>query len=146
MADKRKIIIMTKLAIYDKHYGEKDRKTNEYYQHDYVFRKNSLTRFYTFIGSIFILFFQWTYRFATEEIDIFELDYSVILREAAIFVVIVAVLYTAIGSISAIAEYRRSQRRLKKYLSLIKHLEEIKSGTKEASDDEGDFVNTGNNS
>ncbi len=148
MEDKDKIIIMTKLAIYDKQYGEKDRKINEYFADDYVYRKNFWTRFCVTIACILVILLYCMHRIIIDEVDILKLNYYKEATNILLFISIVIVVYSLISSKTALSDYIKSQKRLGNYFKLIDELEEQKKKpemeTEEASKGEADIVYTGN--
>ena len=123
MIDKDKIKIMTRMAVYDERHGEADRRINEYFRHDYVYRKNSWTRFYVFLGGCMLLSLYWLQKWAEEGIDIFTLDYKRELLDAGVFLGILMLIYTLISSQLGLLEYNRAQKRLEKYFALADILE-----------------------
>lgn len=118
--DKEKIVLLTRLAIYDKYMSESDKKINNYFLHDYIYKKNFATRAFAFIGSLIIVFFYLLHKVFVMGADIFELDYRQELIDIAIFVVVVLVLYTIIGSFKSAMEYKASQNRIKAYIEVLK--------------------------
>ena len=139
MVDKEKVVLLNRLAIYDKHISESDKKINDYFLHDYIYAKNIRTRFFAFIGSLIILAFYMLHRIFVEEIDLFALDYMKELTDAAVFIVIILVLYTLIGSLQASVTYRASQKRIRAYLEVLKRAGEMESAVKQT--DEGNKIN-----
>ena len=66
MEDLRKIRLMVSLAIYDKHYGEKDRKITSKYRRDYVYFKNLSMRLGVVAGFAVICGIYYLYRLIIE--------------------------------------------------------------------------------
>ena len=120
MPDKEKIVLLTRLAVYDKHMSESDKKMNDYFLHDYIYSKNIWTRFYAFIGSMILIVFYLLYRILIKETDIFALDYVKELTNIAIFVFVVLVFYTLVGSLRAMVSYRAGQKRIRAYLEVLR--------------------------
>lgn len=125
MIRKEKIILMTKLAVYDKYEGEADRRANEYYRHDYIFKKNIWTRFCAAVGAVILLAFDWLWKIFVKEIDLSLLNYRQELLDAVFFIVAVMILYTLIGTVKATVEYNRSQKRLQKYFYVLNKLDRL---------------------
>ena len=141
MADKEKIVLLTRLALYDKYMSESDKKTNGYFMHDYIYAKNIRTRFFAFLGAAIVVGFYMINKVLVEKADIFTLDYRKELTGAALFIVIVLAAYTAIGGLRAASAYRASQKRIKAYLDVLK-----KTGEKTREVRYGrNIVYTGNN-
>ena len=54
MLDKRKIRLMTKMAIYEKEYGEKDVKISGYYKKDYTSLNTWITLIWVTVGYVLV--------------------------------------------------------------------------------------------
>ena len=126
--NKERIIIMSKLAVYDKNYGEKDRAASKYFRTDYVYRKNMWTRFYVLAGCIMIIGIYALRLIVVEGYDLLDFDYFGQLMNIGIFVLTMLVVYTLIGTKIYVSEYNRANHRLGNYLELIKLLNDM-SGT-----------------
>lgn len=137
MASKEEIIVMSKLAIYDKNYGENDKKINALYYRDYVYRKNFYARSLALLGSLIIIMLYASNILLNEEIDLFLIDFRSIAITAVKFIAALMVLYTVVGARISTVEYRKVKRRIKSYFLLIKSLEELRE--KPEIDDDSDF-------
>jgi hypothetical protein len=115
MIDKDKVILMTQLAVYDKHGAEKDRKINDYFLHDFIYKNNMWTRFSVIAGSIILYFFYMLHRIFNQGLDIMTLDYIGELKKMGVFILAVALVYTVLGSIKSAYDYRKSQNMIKQY-------------------------------
>ena len=122
--NRERIIIMSKLAVYDKNYGEKDRAANKYFRTDYVYRKNMWTRLYVLMGCLLIVGVYALRIFVVEGQDLLEVDYFSELISIGLFTLATLIIYSLIGTKIYVSEYNRSQRRFGNYLELIKHLNE----------------------
>ena len=125
MINKKRIILMTKLALYDQQYGKRDKRDNEYYRHDYIYRKNMWTRLCTFIGAGIILTVYWIYQIFVLKNNFLEIDYKEAGTNAAIFILSIMAIYTIIGTIRETAQYAKSQRRLKNYMKMLYMLDRL---------------------
>jgi len=126
LINKKRVIMMTKLAVYDHQYGPRDKKNNEYYRHDYIYRKNMWTRLCAAIGAIIILAIYWAYQLFALNQNFLEIDYKQAGINAAVFVLAVMAIYTVIGTIREAAVYAKSQRRLKNYMRMLYMLDRIR--------------------
>ncbi|MDR1687362.1 MAG: hypothetical protein LBS21_01965 [Clostridiales bacterium] len=115
MIDKEKIILMTQLAVYDKHGAEADRRINDYFLHDFIYKNNMWTRFSVILGSIILYFFYMLHRIFNEGLDIMTLDYIAELKKMGLFILVIAAVYTVIGSIKSSYDYRQSQKKISEY-------------------------------
>ena len=129
---------MTKLALYDKHEGPGDRMVNDYYRHDYIYRKNLGTRFAVGFGGLILLAFYLIQTILIEDTDVFELDFSGILIDSILFLAAILAVYSVIGTIQGTREYYLVQKRLEKYRELVTWLDnkEIVEEPIEKSDEE----------
>jgi len=135
MANPQKIITMTKLALYDKHDGASDRAANDYFRHDFIYRKNLGTRLAVGLGCILILIIYWSMRFFVEGMDVFELNLE-FFRESILFALAALVLYSLIGTIQGTREYYLVQKRLEDYQAHLRHLERVAERSRRSSEDE----------
>lgn len=122
MIDEKKIRIMTSLAIYDKYWGEKDRKIEGYYRTDYVYKKNCWTRICVGMGLFVLFLFYGLYIMFVKEVDFASINYKLMAEKWILFVILVLIFYTVIGTILGIREYERANRRLKNYNRLLERL------------------------
>lgn len=138
MVDRDKIIVMTKLAVYDKNYGARDRKINEYYRSDYIYRNNMWNRLCVFFGCVIVILFYWLHKIFVEGVDVFTLNYKDVGINMALFILAVMAFYTLIGTAKATMEYAVSQKRLRKYEKMLTQLDRLEQrasqNTEEASD------------
>jgi len=123
MVNEEKIAIMTKLAIYEKRYGEADSQANSFFRHDYVYWKNFWNRVYALIGCVIIIAFYAFNRIVVNAEDLFEIDYRA--EGIRILIFIAAVMFTssAISSLKSTKEYSDMQKRLERQLKLVEKLE-----------------------
>ena len=118
-ADKRKIIIMSKLAVYEKNDAIKDLKRYGYFRHDYVYRKNMVNRFFVLIGAVIIILLSVLYKIAFKGLDLSNLNLAAEIRSAVIIIVSLLVLFTLIGTVKYNLEYEAVSKRIGRYRSLI---------------------------
>ena len=123
MIKAKKIIVMTQLALYDKHYGKADRLVNEYFRHDYIYRKNLGNRLAVGTGAIFIMLIYWARNIFIEDVDLFELYIRQHIVDAVIFILAVMAFYTVIGIVQGTREYFLVEQRLRHYEDLVAYLE-----------------------
>ena len=127
--------MMTKLAVYDHQHGPRDKKINEYYRHDYIYRKNMWTRLCAAIGAVIILAVYWAYQLFALNVSFLEIDYKQAGINAATFVLAVMALYTVIGTVREAAAFSKSQRRLKNYMRMLYMLDRIREPESRSSQD-----------
>ena len=123
MSNEKKIITMTKLALYDKHEGPADRANSEYFRHDYIYKKNLGTRISVGIGGLLLLLIYWLQVIWIDGADILEMDVRQHLTDSVLFLVALLALYSLIGTIQGTREYYLLHKRLNRYNKLIKQLE-----------------------
>lgn len=123
MCDKKKIIIMTKLAVYDKNFSEEDMRNDRYFRHDYIYKKNMRNRIFVFIGCIIVILLNMLHRIIYGSLDIYALNYTVELTKIVLFFAVMLIAYTVIGTIIFTADFHKSQKRLEKYFKLLDKLD-----------------------
>lgn len=125
MFDRQKIIIMSKLAVYDKNYAREDRKKAEYFRHDYVYRQNLGTRFYVFIGSVIVILFYLVHKIVIDSLDILYItdDTALVLIGSGIFMLLVQFFYSMMGMLFHSREYNDAQQRISEYFENLNKLE-----------------------
>lgn len=131
MIDQRKIRIMTGLAIYDKHYGRKDRMIESNFRRDYIYKKNCITRICVTIGFCILLGFYAMDLFFINEIDFFTFDFVWEAKKAGFVLIVLLVFYSLMGRYLHGKEYDQAERRLTSYHSLIEKLHEMNEKEKE---------------
>ena len=125
MVSKQKIIIMTQLAIYDKSEGEADRQANQFFRHDYIYRKNIWTRISAGIGGLLLLGVYWLQLLFVDGGDIFEMDLQKPITDSVLFLLAVLAVYSLIGTITGTRQYYLVQKRLERYQALLSQLERV---------------------
>ena len=125
MVNQQKIITMTKLALYDKHEGAADRAANDYFRHDYIYRKNLGTRLSVGFGGMIILAIYWLRIIFIEGVDVFELYIQHHLFQSIAFILAIMALYSLIGTIQGTREYYLIQKRLERYQGMMRFLERV---------------------
>jgi len=142
MYDKDKIILMSKLAVYDEGEGIADMKKGRYFRRDYVYKQNMKTRFYTFLGSVVLICFYLIHITAVGGKDIFLMlstgEYTGVLIGMIVFIVCVQVFYTVIGTVIHNAAYEKSKKRLDGYISLLTELAGLRGAETADETDDGD--------
>jgi hypothetical protein len=108
---------MSKLAAYDKEYAAKDRKKAEFFRHDYVYRRNVATRFFTLLGSFIIIIFYFMHRIIIDGLDVLDLTGEMPndLIRMGILVILMQVAYTLIGFWAHARDYNAAQERINEY-------------------------------
>ena len=124
MVDKEKIILMSKLAVYDKNHEERDSKILSYFRNDYIYRQNIWVRFGVFIGCFIVILFYAMHKIVISGADtIFEFDYKAELIRIGIFVVIVMAIYSCIGTALYLRDYQKALNRSRKYFNDLDDLD-----------------------
>jgi hypothetical protein len=123
MLNPQRIVVMTKLALYEKHEGAADRNANDYFRHDYIYKKNMGTRIAVGIAGLIILAVYWVRLIFLEGVDVFELNIQRNLIDSILFIVVLMALYSLIGTIQGTREYYLMQKRLAKAEALLNYLE-----------------------
>lgn len=122
--DKKKIILMSEMSIYDSGQGISDRKKLEYFCNDYVYRQNISVRLCSFIGCLIVILFYIMHKIVIDKIDVLTMDYQAELMRVCVFSLIVMIIYSVIGSVVYAVDYQKANKRMKKYLKIIDELSE----------------------
>ena len=120
--DKEKIIIMAKMAAYDKRDFSRDARANQYFRHDFIYKKNMSIRFGIGIGCIILVLFYALHLLVVQGVDIFALDFQTEGIRIAIFIIIVMIGYSFLGMVIFTREFIISSRRINKYFALMNQL------------------------
>lgn len=127
LEDLKKIRIMTNLAIYDKLYGEEDRKITAHYRRDYVYKKNLSIRIGVLLGCAVLLMLYYGYKLFVAGTDLFVIVSKQEAVKIGVAVVVLIVVYTIIGTIINRARYSLAEERCVKYEKMVSRLYEDKS-------------------
>jgi len=125
MINQQKIILMTRLALYDKHEGTADRASSEYFRHDYIYKKNIGTRLAVGFVGFLLLVLYWGRVILLDGADLMEMDIRSYLMESVLFMVALLALYSLIGTIQGTREYYLIQKRLDNYNTIVRRLERM---------------------
>ena len=132
MVNKSKIILMTKLAIYDKRHGEADRDVFSFFRRDYIYRKNMWTRLCVFCCSMLLLGIYWLQQIFVEGIDIQQINIEQSVRDSVLFLGAVLAFYTLVGTIQGTRQYYLVQKRMNQYTAMLHRLENIPDAQEES--------------
>ncbi len=129
LIDEKKIILMTKLEMYNKKYGNEDRKRCRYFLEDYVYIKNLKTRICFTIVVLFFLAIGTMKRIVINFIipESLEQFIGVYIEPYIMPWLIGIVVYTMVSSWVYSKKYRKSQKRLKAYRKILKELDDYES-------------------
>lgn len=122
MEDLKRIKTMVSLAVYDKHYGEKDRKITSKYRRDYVYLRGLSMRIGVAMGFFIICGMYYLYELVIKNADIFEMISKNTIIEIGVALLAILIIYTFICSFTYKREYEEAQRRLDIYEERLKRL------------------------
>ena len=129
MIDKNKIILMTKLAIYEKNNMKRDNKKIDYYLEDYVYINNFKTRISITIMVAIIAVVGSIVQFS--ETLVFPMSLEELIAEYLVVYIapwlILMVIYTFISTIVYSKRYYKSQKNHRDYMNLIKQLDKYET-------------------
>ena len=124
--DQKKIIIMTKLAMYEKKHGRADQTTVEHFRRDYIYLKNMWTRLCVGFAGVLVLLVYWAHQILVVQVDFYELEPMQVLQDTILFLVVPMVVFSLIGMVKSTRDYTVASRRNKRYLALLYKLENLK--------------------
>lgn len=128
MVDQEEIILMTKLALYEKKYGKQDKNRNAYFKWDYIYINNWYTRFAVGVATLMII--SWmvlTDIYLKEIMPILDITLSHYLKKYAISFGLVILVYTGVSTLIYNKRYEDTQKRLEKYERIIQELDDHQS-------------------
>lgn len=129
MEDLKKIRTMISLAVYDKHYGERDRRITSKYRRDYIYLRGLGMRIGVALGFFVVYVLYCLYRLIIDETDIFSMISKKTLIEAGAMLLVVLIIYTVICSFKFKEEYDEAEIRLNIYEERLKKMN-VNSGLK----------------
>ncbi|MCL1998433.1 MAG: hypothetical protein FWG65_06675 [Turicibacter sp.] len=130
MIDRDKILLMTKMAVYDKNYGETDRAVFAFFRRDYIYKKNMWTRLCVAIGALFLLALYWLQQIFVIGISIQELDVAQSVTDSVLFLLAVMAFYTMVGTIQGTYQYYIIQKRTENYIEMLEEIQLLSSPKK----------------
>ena len=131
MVDQNRIILMSKIALYEKRYMRRDQRIMNYFIEDYVYMRNFITRlgislitiFFIAVGAFHILYEGIIFPTSMQ-------DFIDVYIKAYIGPWIIAmIVYTIISSIVYGIRYRKVSKRFNEYKSLVKELKRYEGQT-----------------
>lgn len=125
MVEEKKIRIMTVLAIYDKYQGKKDKKIDNNFKGDYIYKKNWETRVFVVLGFLVLAGLYVLNLIFIQEFDYTTIDFISKAKKSAYILGIILILYTILGMYTNGKEYDKAQKRLKSYYSLLSRLDSL---------------------
>lgn len=135
MENFKKVRLMANLAIYDKHFGEEDRKITSQYRRDYIYKKNLSLRLGIVVGVLLIVALYYSYKLFVANVDVFGLFNRAEFIRLGIMLLAILVIYTIIGTVVNGKRYDEAEERLELYEKMLNKLydrqpekETIKSG------------------
>ncbi|MBO5229140.1 MAG: hypothetical protein J6B39_09125 [Lachnospiraceae bacterium] len=142
MLKKKKIMLMTKLAIYDKLEGKNMSKASKYFRSDYV--SWHVIKTIAAVTIVYALCAALWFIYNSELImqNIMSINYFAIIRYAVLLYVVLLLSYGAISYVVYSVKYSKAAKSLDKYEKGLKQLAKIcveeRDKTVETSHDEGD--------
>lgn len=124
MLNEERIILMTKMAVYEEHEGKKNVAIGKYFRGDYISLQviKSVISATIAFGILFALFI--SYDFEVFMLDIYKMDLMAFARKVVMTYSIFVVAYGIIAYIVYSYRYNRAKRSLKQYYNNLKRLSE----------------------
>ncbi len=116
---------MVSLAIYDKHYGDKDRKITSKYKWDYIYLRGLNMRIGVVMGYIIVCAMYYLHKLIIQNADMFEIITKDTFKQILIRLVIVLIIYTVICSFKYRKEYKEAESRMALYEERLEKLNSI---------------------
>ncbi len=141
MINPRKVRLMTKLAIYEKHEGQEDISNGKYYRSDYVRMKVLITILAVTLGYALVLLLGIVYNSEFLLDQALVLNYSLIGKKLLGGYLIILFVHIVITIIGYSIHYSRSRERLARFykmLGKLKKMEEQEMHQRELEEDRED--------
>ncbi len=127
LIDKNRIILMSKLALYEKRHMKEDKKRTSYFREDYIYSKNFMTRICVTICIFMFAGVNVLNKINNGEniplLDYYELFNSYIVPYSSLLVVSLFI-YTLVSTVIYGRKYDLSQKRIQFYKEQLKKLDE----------------------
>lgn len=127
MIDEEKVKLMTKMAAFEKHHGQKDMNIVNYYRNDFIgfqILKAIIAATISFIAVFAIYFF---YNFEMIMSDIYEMDYAEIGKKIVLVYLIIVGVYCVLCYILYAYRYSKAKKELKGFYADIRKLHNLNS-------------------
>lgn len=137
MVDQNKIILMSKMARYEKRYMRQDKRMTDYFVEDYIYINNFITRAGISLITIFFIMLGAVNTFLDEIIfpTSIESFIEIYIKDYIGPWLIMMIIYTVISSIVFGVRHKKASKRMNEYKKLVK---ELKNYEEEMTSTEGD--------
>ncbi len=115
---------MTNMAIYDKKFGERDRKITSFFIWDYIYRKNLILRIGITIGYAIVVGLLYAHKIFVANEDIFSMFNKDEFIKLGVILIFILAVYSIIGIFMHIKTYKEAERRQQIYEGMVEKLEE----------------------
>ncbi|MCI8342593.1 MAG: hypothetical protein HFE62_05205 [Firmicutes bacterium] len=112
------------MAIYDKKFGERDRKITSFFIWDYIYRKNLILRIGITIGYAIVVGFLYAHKIFVANEDIFSMFNKDEFIKLGVILIFILAVYSIIGIFMHIKTYKEAERRQQIYEGMVEKLEE----------------------
>ncbi len=125
MIDNRKVRIMTRMSIYEKHEGKEDLKLNKYFKSDYARLQVLKTLVSISFAYAIVVVLVSLYKLEYLIDNALQIDYPALGKMILKWYIVVLAVYLVASLVGYALKYQFSRRRLKKYYRLLKALKDI---------------------
>ena len=124
--DKDKIILMARIAVYEKNEGPGDAKKMTYFINDFAYRRNAGLRAGVLVGCLILILLYALHKIVVENADfITGINYPAEISKICVFTVCVMIAYSVLGTVVHMLEYRKSSKRIQEYIDDLEKLETL---------------------
>ncbi len=140
MIDQNKIILMTKMAQYEKNHMKKDKRITDYFIEDYVYLNNFKTRLAVMLVTVFFIGIG-TFQIVTSNIIFptsLEQFLEIYINPYVYPWLMATIIYTIISTLVYSARYTKANKRMSEYKHYVKELkryEKRQASTEGATDE-----------
>lgn len=122
MLDKRKIILMTRLAVYEEVDGKEDISINNYFRGDYIWFEVLKGAIYGTIGFVIVFAMYMLYDLETFMVDFYKMDIVSFAQDVLKKYIIFLVIYMVVSYFVAIYKFMKSKKHVERYKSTLRAL------------------------
>lgn len=129
MVNKRKLRLMTRLALYEEKEGKNDLQLSKYHKRDYVRMQMISSAIFTTLGYLLVMGMYFVYRMEFLVKNAVRLNYYVMGRNLLIGYVVILGITETFTWLAYSLHYAHSHKKLAKYFRMLRKLRNYYNGT-----------------
>ena len=134
MVNKRKVRLMARTSMYEKHEGVKELNKADYYKGDYVGAHMLLTGAAVTVAYLLCVLLLCIYKFEYIVNNLTKLNYNQIFSTAVVVYVVILIVYMIISYFVYSMRYANGESGIKFYINRLKKIHSLNQAEKESED------------